>query len=812
MKKILFIITATIISLNIIAQNNGGSIAGTITDIKNTAIVSLTISLLKLKDSSVLKIKLTNDKGEFLFTQIPNGDYFVSINSTNYSSKNSNVINITDNNESIVLDKIILEPAGKNLSSVVVVSRKQLIEQKIDRMVVNVDASVTNVGSTALEILEKSPGINVDKDGNISLKGKSEVMVMIDGKPSYLSGTDLANLLSSMNANQLSQIEIMTNPSAKYDAAGNAGVVNIKTKKSITQGFNGNVTLNYGQGKYPKLNNSIFLNYRTKKLNTFLNYGYTNNKGFLDVAVQRYFMNTAGNKSYELDQYTNIINQSKNNNLKFGADYYINPKTTIGFVSSGFISPQLGTAFTSSFIYDSLNNINSIVKTNKTNTNVWKNGTLNINFNKIFDDNKKELTSNIDYLHYDFSGNQELYGSNYSASEQLQSTSYLKNILPLQIDVFAARVDYTQTLKNNLKLEAGIKASTVQTKNTTLFYTPINNQINFSDTLSNSFNYNENINAAYLNLNKKINKWTLQLGLRAENTNYSGVQSYYSNQKDSTFKHNYISAFPSTFISYQLNENNQISLSVGRRIDRPAYQQLNPFISFQDKYMQFAGNPFLQPQISTNFELSYLYKNIFNTTINYGIINNMINETMSHNDSLITRSVGNIGTRINYGITESATITFSKWLTTTVFANLYNNKYNGMISGYKLDTNQVTFSINVNNQFSFLKNWAAEISGNYTSRNRSEGQSINLPTGQVSVGISKQFLNNEASLKLNFRDIFYTSNPREIQNFQNVQSNLKIIRDSRVISVAFVYRFGSPIKLKPKNNTTTDEQKRIQLN
>ena len=232
-----------------------------------------------------------------------------------------------------------------------------MIEQKIDRMVVNVDVSITNVGSTALEVLEKSPGVSVDKDGNISLKGKSKVMVMIDDKPSYLSGAELANLLSNMNSNQLSQIEIMTNPSAKYDAAGNAGVINIKTKKSITQGFNGSVTLNFGQGVYPKLNNSIMLNYRTGNFNAFLNYGYILNKGFMNVDVQRTFLNSDGTKSGELDQLTHNINQSQNNNLKLGLDYFINPKTTVGFAATGFVAPQNQDGFTTSYLKDGNGNI-----------------------------------------------------------------------------------------------------------------------------------------------------------------------------------------------------------------------------------------------------------------------------------------------------------------------------------------------------------------------------------------------------------------------------------------------------------------------
>ena len=290
----------------------------------------------------------------------------------------------------INLDTIVTEPVAKKLTDVVVTSKKPLVEQKIDRMVINVDASVTNAGSTALEVLERSPGVMVDKDGNISLKGKSEVMIMIDGKPSYLSGSELASLLQNMSAIQLSQIEIMTNPSAKYDAAGNAGVINIKTKKSITQGFNGSINVGYGQGMYAKSNNNVSLNYRTGKLNTFLNYGYILNNNFLKFDIQRNFIDSDGIKVGELAQLSNRVNNGHNNNLKLGMDYYINPGTTIGFVASGFIAPVNQIGYTSSYLKNEADKISSIEETNKSLSNDWKNGSINLNFNSQLDGSGKE--------------------------------------------------------------------------------------------------------------------------------------------------------------------------------------------------------------------------------------------------------------------------------------------------------------------------------------------------------------------------------------------------------------------------------------
>ena len=451
MKKILIVFITMVFAIKSMAQTSETTVSGSVVDTKDTPVESATISLMNAMDSSVTKLNVSDKAGNFLFSAVPYGNYFITISSVNFETGNSPFFSLSEKNISVRLDTVVLQSIAKKLATVVINAQKPLVEQKIDRMIVNVDASVTNVGSTALEVLEKSPGVSVDKDGNIALKGKPNVTIMIDGKPSYLSGAELANLLSNMNSNQLSQIEIMTNPSAKYDAAGNAGVINIKTKKNTAQGLNGNVTLNYGQGVYPKINNSILLNYRTGKFNAFLNYGYILNKSFVNVDVVRNFMNSTGNKSYELDQSTYLINQSQNNNLKFGLDYFINPTTTIGFAATGFMAPQNQTALTTSYIKDSISNVTSIEKTNKTVDNTWKNGTLNINFNTTFDNDKKNLTGNFDYLHYNFSGNQYVNGSTYDASQQLQSNYYLTNLLPLNIDVYAARLDYTQSLSNGLK-------------------------------------------------------------------------------------------------------------------------------------------------------------------------------------------------------------------------------------------------------------------------------------------------------------------------------------------------------------------------
>lgn len=809
MNKKIIMFVLTVLCLKSMAQTTEPNILGYAQDAKNAPVEYATVSLMNAADSTILKMAISDEAGKFSFEKIPFGSYFIQINSIGLAPAHTPAFRLEENKKVVVLDAIVLRELSVELAGVVITAKRPLIEQKIDRLVVNVDASVTNMGATALEVLEKSPGVTVSKDGVISLKGKSAVQVMIDGKPSYLSNAELSNLLGSMSANELNQIEIMTNPSAKYDASGNAGVINIKTKKSLTQGMNGSVTLGYGQGVYAKSNNSIMLNYRLDRWNAFLNYGYNLNNSFMNFDIQRNFFDLNDVKLSELDQQSNRKNHNQNNNLKLGLDYFVNSRTTIGAVASGFFTPQNQDGFTTSYLSNGNGVVTSLEKTTRTVDNTWKNGALNLNLHSSSDSTKKDFSANIDYLHYDFSGNQKIEGLTFSPEQILEASLIRENILPLTIDIYSGRFDYAQPLKHEVELETGIKSSLVKTNNVSNFYYNVNGQLQPDSAFSNAFNYTENINAAYVNLNKQMGKWKVQAGLRLENTHYEGVQSALSEKQDSTFSRNYTSLFPTAFARYAINDVHQLGLSVGRRIDRPEYQQLNPFIGFIDKYTYSSGNPFLQPQISNNVELSHTYKDHFTTTLNFSVVKDMINETLIHADSVIIRSVGNIGTRYNYGIAESAAFDVGKWYSGSLFANLYQNNYTGVINGFPFKASQLSLLLNVNNQFRFVNGWSAEISGTYTSRNRDEGQAIILPAGQLAAGISKQIFDNRASLKCSIRDIFYTQNPKEIQNFQDVQSTLRISRDTRVFSGAFVYRFGVTMKSKTPRTLPTEEQQRV---
>lgn len=322
------------------AQNTlAGKVNGSVYSAQK-AVESASISLLRAKDSSVAKLSVSDKNGVFEMENVRAGKYLVSVQALGYTRYYSNSFEISAEKPQYSLNTVELKQAAGNLTAVTVVSQKPLVEQKIDRTVVNVEASVTNTGSTALEVLEKSPGISVDKDGNISLKGKTGVQVFVDGRPTYLSGQDLANMLRNMQSAQMDQIEIMTNPPAKYDAAGNSGVINIKTKKNKQVGYNGSITAGYGQGVYGRTNASANMNYRTGKVNLFGNVSYAYRERFNDLFIQRKFMDASKVVKSHFSQENNLFSRDEPLNLKLGMDYFVSKKTTVGIVLNGGVSDQ----------------------------------------------------------------------------------------------------------------------------------------------------------------------------------------------------------------------------------------------------------------------------------------------------------------------------------------------------------------------------------------------------------------------------------------------------------------------------------------
>ena len=827
MKKLFSLLAATAIGMSSFAQSasSGGKISGSIKDGGNQKIIdAASVSLLKAKDSALVKVAVTDKDGNFAFENTKEGSYLVLATSIGHSKTYSSPVTVSAATPTVNVGVLQLVQAEKGLKEVVVSSKKPLIERKLDRTIVNVDASITNTGSTALEVLEKSPGISVDKDGNISLKGKSGVIIYLDGRPSYLSGPDLANMLRNMTASQLDQIEIMTNPPAKYDAAGNAGVINIKTKKNKMFGYNGSITTGYTQGRYARFNEAVSFNYRNKKVNFFSNFNYNRHHKSEELYMLRNFRdaNTKNIKSI-FDQETLMENQRHYYNAKIGLDYSVSKNTTVGVVLNGFYNPSLWQSSTNTLIYDPNYNLTAQTTAYTENKENWKNFSSNFNVRTKLDTAGQEITADLDFIQYKATSMQPLTSTYYdNMGNMTQAPDVLNGTLPTNIKIYSGKVDYTLPLKKDSKFEAGFKTSFVSNDNNAR-YDSVKTGYNVLDSgRSNHFIYDENINAAYVNYNRPLGKkWSAQLGLRVENTNSNGISKGYTfNTAQNKFEYtetkfikSYTQLFPTVYLQYTANEKNQFVINYGRRIKRPDYEDMNPFVHFLDRYTFEQGNPNISPQFSHNIELSHTYKGFLTTTVNYTATNNIIQQVLEQNDQTNETFIkkANIASAKQIGLAVTANKSITKWWSGNIYANVYNNHFKGLVNNEQISIGVTAFMAQLQHQFKLGKGWAAELSGFYRSKGL-EGVIYIKPIAQVNAGVSKQVLKNKGSIRLNVRDIFAGGVFKGYSKYGTVDATFKNVNDSRAVSLTFTYRFNKG-KLKAgsskKAGGASDEQNRV---
>jgi outer membrane receptor protein involved in Fe transport len=818
MRQFLTVFVIILMSITATAQSKTGYISGTVKDIDQKAVPSATVSLLNAKDSSVTKLAVSDRQGNFEFDKLADGKYLVSITSAGLARSVSQVIELSSVNNRIDLGNFELARQTTELGVVTVASRRPLIENKIDRTVVNVESSITNAGQTALDILEKSPGITVDNNGAISLKGKTGVIILIDGKQTYLGGQDLVNYLRSLTSAQLDQIEIMSQPPAKYDASGNSGLINIKTKKGSQRGYNGSISLSYIQANYPKTPNSINMNYRAGKLNLFGQYSFTRWDGFNKINIDRYFKRVS-EKEFEslFDQFSFIRFKSHTHSFRAGADYYASKMTTLGIAVNGTFNSSTSLAETRSDLLNDDMQLQSYNWATTTNSGPWKNVGVNLNFKTTLDKKGRELSGDIDGVYYKKTSRQESNNFNYFPDGTLKPSNdpnnpnplFLRGNLPGEIQIVTGKLDYSQPIRGGAKFEAGIKAGYVKNDNDAQ-YTQLQNGVPVYDSRSNHFIYEENVNAAYLNFSKQFNKWGMQLGLRTENTNIKGNQISDKIKFDSS----YIQVFPTAYISYAYNKLNNFTLSFGKRIERPNYQDMNPFRFFLDQYTYQQGNPYLKPQTSNNVELSYNYKGQLNVSVNYTSTDGIINDILKQDDQTYVtfQTKENIANRVNIGLSLNYNRPVTKWWNINVFGNLFNNHFEGIVNNTRLNVDVATYMVNINNQLKFNKGWGGEVSGFYRSRILAGGTIVGEPMGVLSFGVSKAILKNKGSLRLNLTDPFWLQYFRGYTKFGNIDTRIQSKWDNRRVGITFTYRFTkgeSQPQIRRRSGSAQDEQNRI---
>lgn len=785
------------------------TINGIVKDSLNQPLDIAAVNLFRSLDSVFVKAEVTDVDGRFTFVDIPADQYYLIIQYIGFEDYVSPDFQLTESQTTYSVPAIVMQGNGLQLDGVQVVAQKPFIERRADRLIVNVENSILAGGSSALEILERSPGVIVSATDAISIRGRSGVIFMIDGKITPMTGQELANYLKGMPSSSIDRIEIITNPSAKYDAAGNAGIIDIRLKKSTSNGTNGSLTASAGQGVYSRAGAGINLNHRLDKFNFFGGYNYNFRKGFNDLRLYRSFFED-GQRTGAYDQKNYLVIPYHFNMGRAGIDYYLSPNTVIGILASGSLNKfKPGGQNTSRVENGAQETISSFGTTNES-ADIWPSYALNGNFKHTFPSGKQELSVDIDVAQYTNDTEQNFTTRYYDVNGQEYLPYYLLvGDLNGKLQIKSAKADFTWPISDKARLEAGAKSSVVNADNDLVFIdksdieTPV-----FDSTISNHFLYEEQIHAAYVNLSYTWPAFSIQTGLRIENTIADGLQLINGN----TFDRNYTNLFPSVFLNYNFSDNYAMGLNMSRRLDRPSYQQLNPFKFFLDPSTYREGNPFLNPQFTWSFEWNHTFLQRYTATLSFARTNDNITQVIAPVqgvDRVTVQTDINLGEVDYYSASASIPVTIgSKWNSTNNIS-CYLGRYRGNYANTQLNNGNVVMDVRTNNTYALGNDWTAELNFFYHTRELYAFMNLE-PMWGLGMGIQKSLFDRKGTARLSLTDIFWTSLPEAEVVFRDYVETFDVYRDSRQISLSYTHRFGDS-KIAPSRRRVggaEDEKRR----
>lgn len=791
-----------LLPLYLSAGNDDGksTIRGTVTDGASTAPIEFATVVLAHPDSTFAGAATTDSIGRFSVSGLSQGKYCVTVSFIGYKSFTSGISVNQGMND---MGTIRLEPDTEMLGTVVVSARRPVIEQKFDKLVMNVAEAVSAEGSNGVDLLRKAPGVTVDFEGNVKLNG-SAVTVWIDGRPSNLSGKELEALLNATDGTSIDRIEIMAHPSSKYDAAGSGGIINIVTKKNFADGLNGSVNLSYGGMYFDRYlqapDGSVNLNYKGRKTNTFLNFGtgYSESDGKLNSIslFGKDLSNSMRNSS-------SFLMKDLNYNFRAGNDWYISEKDILGVIVKGnFSNNRMGFDENTTGYYSG-DELVSRMESDISNSNGYNTVSANLNYTRTFDKAKmQELTLNADYSWFDISG----YNFQKDVIPPLpgimasDSTVFRQNT-GQRIDIWSAKADYQQLFWLTGMLEAGLKWSRTVTDNNALWENLISGAWKEDENLSDSFMYDEQIAAAYISAAKSFGtKWTVKIGLRGE---YTFTHANWENGNKS-----YFNLFPTVFVSYLPTQKWRLSASYTRRINRPGYSQLNPFRTYLGTNSYMEGNPDLNPQFSDMTSLGVGFGQHLNLSLMYQYNSQLIMQTPYVLDDGSQRLVWeNFGTQhIAGGSLSLSELPIAKWL--NLSAN-YFAAYNGNINSsgsYSTGSFMQSFYANVN--FLLPKDWKIEVGG-FGSGKMDMGYLRMDPMYMLFAGVKKNMWDGRGTIALNVNDILRSFSMNMHSETGGVTTyHLKQKFNMQKITLSFSYRFGQNYSVRHRNVGNVDEASR----
>ena len=783
------------------AQAPQNLIKGSIQNEAGEPVAFANILLYNLPDSSIAKVGYSEENGQFkMIPPIANQQYYLEISYVGLSNFTSESFSPKGGKD---FGPISLSNQA-TLEEVVVSTQRRMIEVQPDKTVFNIDKSINSAGSDAMKLLRKAPGVMVDNNDNIILLGKSGVLVYIDGRKTPMSGDDLANMLKNIPSEQIDAIEIITSPSAKYEAEGNAGIINIKLKKNENFGANGTFTAGYSIGVFAKYRSGLSVNYRKNKVNTF---GSINvNKGLWENVshIKRELNNQV------FDNNNTFISDNQGISYKAGMDFFINKQNTIGVLFNGGYSTDLNKGNGVTDIYPA-NNMAAInyLNAQSHSDEVRKRNNVNLNY-QFKKKSGVELNIDLDYgvFSLDNTTNQP---NQYFDSDKttLLSKNENKTITPSNITIAVGKIDYEQKLWGG-KIEFGTKLSKVKTDNTFDYYNLVNEAPVLDSNRTNKFIYDENVTAGYVSFMRPINeKLSFNAGLRAEHTQTKGELIAIKNNQDKPDERSYLNWFPSAAISYAANAKNSFRLSYGKRVSRPNYQELNPFEFKLDELTYQKGNPFLQPHFSHNLQLSHTFMNMMTSSLSYTHIKDQMTrivDTINTNSSFITWR--NISSQDVYSVNISSPVPIKKWWSAYANLNFYQS-INKADFGENRKINLKVTGVNIyaQNTFTLPKGISLEVSGFYASPSVWGGTFKTKSMWSTDIGLQKKILKGNGTLKIGLDDVFNTQHWRAESLFAGQKMSGGGNWESHRYKINFSYNFGNKkVKAARRRQTGLEDE------
>lgn len=779
MKKQLTFFAFTFLSLLAQAQV---SIQGKITDDKSQPVPFASVALIAAKDSQLIKGALTDDNGTYSIPSVSAGNYRILSNSVGFEKTYTPVFEIKNDSKTATID-VTLKIASKMLDAAVVVAQRPLFEQKPDKLVMNVANSSISAGGTVMEILQKMPGLVVAND-QIKLGGSRDVQIWIDGKPSNY--VDVNAVLKDMPGDQIDRIELITQPGARYDAAGGP-ILNIILKRNAELGFTGTAAFSTGGSRYDesalnlgvknfyRVNPSVNMNYRSGQWNIFGSYSYGHRTSFSLQNVDRFI----ANETYIQNNYTDRLTDFQN--YRIGADYYLTKKTTVGVLLKGWhrAGEEAANSVTDVFTRDLSSKINAFVTENVANST---RSNLATNFNAKHEFNEKtghNLNFDVDYAQFQTDNITDLtIYKNVANSTRSKSQQNLNQ----PVGIFTTKLDYSLPIDSTLKLDVGAKTSLSKIDNQLVF----SRAGEVSKNESNDFLYKENINAAYINLSKKLKKFELNAGLRAEQTVVDGTS-----KGANVLSRNYTQLFPSVSALYKLGKHMGVQASYAKRVNRPSFQQQNPFSYFIDSLTYQRGNPTLKPEIINAAKLALVYDNQPFVSIEYTKTDDVIIENAPVLEGTKTyTTAANLAASENWAFQVNAPLNFAKWIDGYVGNQAIYNAYNADYLGNTYKASRWHWLAYTGATIKLPHDIKMEMNGWYMTKFLEEFLTINRMGGMY-FGVSKTFLDKRARLSLNYNDVLYSERTDAMINFGSVDVHFRQRTDSRNVRLSFSYQFGN---------------------